>query len=226
MTGGRTKLGQAPILTPAHVRLFLQWVASTAYVERNEVIARLSFECGVRATEIARVTWAMAVTKDWRPRPRLQLHRFATKGGYGARELRIVPAGLGAALGRLLDAMPPRDDKGPIVQFRKFSVDPVIRSKAVQAFFRRGYDAIGLDEASSHSGRRTAITLMARAVGLRNAQVFAGHRSLATTARYEEPDHSAMDRVVAEQLVVQAPRVLRPQMAKAGLASSRRRRSA
>lgn len=225
--GGRTKLGQAPILRPADQREFLQWVASTSFVERNEVIARLSFECGVRATEIARVAWHMAVGPNWRVRPRLQLHRTATKGNYGGRELRIVPHGLGAALERLLDTLPPRDLRGFVIQFRKFSVDAVIRSKAVQAFFRRGYDAIGLDEASSHSGRRTAITLVARTVGLKNAQTFAGHRSLATTARYEEPDYLAIDRVVAEQLVVSAPRVLdvRPRMAKASIGGRRGRRA-
>jgi integrase len=116
--------------------------------------------------------------------------------------------------------MAPRDERGFIVQFRKYSVDAIQRSSAVQAFFRAGYDAIGLREASSHSGRRTAITLVSRAVGLKNAQVFAGHRRLATTAVYEQPAYYLIDRVVTEQLVVSAARVInvgRPVMAKASL---------
>ena len=59
---------------------------------------------------------------------------------------------------------------------------------------------------SSHSGRRTAITLVSRAVGLKNAQVFAGHRRLATTAIYEQPAYNLIDRVVTEQLVVKPQR--------------------
>jgi integrase/recombinase XerD len=222
IVGGRTKQGQAPVLQTAHKRAFLAWVATTAFPLRNEVMARLSFECGVRATEIGRVRWWMVYEPDWRLRPRLQLHASATKGGYGGRSLRIVPHGLGAALERLRAAMVPPDARGFIVHFRKQSVDAIPRSTAVQAFFRDGYDAIGLPEASSHSGRRTAITLMSRTVGLKNAQVFAGHRSLATTARYEEPEYDAIDRVVAEQLVVSASQVIdvrRPVMAKASLDS-------
>lgn len=209
------RLGQAAALDARQERKFLAWLLTTGDPLRNEVMARLSFECGLRATEIARVRWWMAYTPLGRLRSRLQLHATATKGGYGSRSLVIVPEGLGAALDRLRAARPDVMPEGFVIRFRKGSVDPIIRSQAVQAFFRAGYDAIGLPEASSHSGRRTAITHVARALGLKNAQVFAGHRSLATTARYEEPDYAAIDRVVAERLVVQLPRKL--SMAKAGL---------
>ena len=213
--GGRTKLGQAPTLEAADRREFLAWCATTSYAARNEVIARLSFECGLRAVEIGNVRWSMAYEPGWRQRPRLKLHARASKGGYGGRDLRIVPNALGLALEQLRELEPPRDDRGFIVQFRKHSVEPAIRSKAVQAVFRFGYDAIGLEEASSHSGRRTAITLMARTVGIKNAQKFAGHRAVATTLLYEEPDHKAIDRVVDEQLAISGPRLFK--MAKAGL---------
>jgi len=218
--GGRTKQGQAPILEPAHQRAFLAWVATTTFALRNDVIARLSFECAARATEIGRLRWWMAYDPEWRLRPRLQLHASASKGGYSGRSLCIVPHGLGAALERLRVAVAPRDARGFIVHFRKHSVDPVTRSSAVQAFFRAGYDAIGLREASSHSGRRTAITRVSRAVGLKNAQVFAGHRRVATTAVYEDPAYDVIDRVVTELLVVSAAQgidVGRPVMAKASL---------
>ncbi|HEV8474620.1 MAG TPA: site-specific integrase [Methylomirabilota bacterium] len=215
MNGGRTKQGQAPILERADMRAFIAWCASTAYPERNEVIARLSFECGLRAVEIGNVRWEMAYGPEWQLRPRLQLHATASKGGYGGRDLRIVPNALGLALEQLRAVARPHHEHLFVVHFRKQSTEAVMRSKAVQAVFRFGFDAIGLDEASSHSGRRTAITLMSRAVGIRNAQTFAGHRNVATTLRYEEPDHTAIDRVVAEQLAVHGPRMLK--MAKAAL---------
>lgn len=207
--------GQAAYVDERQQRAFLQWVWTTRFPMRNEVIARLNAECGLRATEIGRARWSMAFDPAWRLRPRLQLHATASKGGYGARTLVIVPGGLGQALERLLAHRPPASPEAFIVQFRKGSIDPVIRSAAVQAFFRRGYDAIGCREASSHSGRRTAITRLSRALGLKNAQIFAGHHSSATTALYEEPDYAAIDRVVAERLVVQLPRKL--PMAKAAL---------
>ena len=208
MNGGRRKLGQAPILEPRDKRAFLARCASP----RDEVMARFSFECGLRATEIGRVRWFMVIDPDGRVRPRMKLHHSASKGGYGGREVRISPA-LAIALETLWQAAAPRDDRGFVIQFRKHSTDTQIRSKSVQAFFRATYDEAGLREASSHSGRRTAITDIARALGLKNAQTFAGHRSVATTARYEEPEYAAIDRLV-DELVVNAPRLV---MAKASL---------
>lgn len=224
MTGGRTKLGQAPTLETRDIRELLAWCATTAYPKRNEVIVRLNVECGLRAVEIGNVRWSMAFAPGWQLRPRLQLHRTASKGGYGGRDLRIVPAALGAALLELRQESEPRDERLFVVHFRKHSTEPHIRSRAVQAMFRAGYDAIGLEEHSSHSGRRTAITLLARSVGIKNAQKFAGHRSVATTLRYEEPDTKAIDRVVSEQLAISGPRLFK--MAKAGLRGGRRAASA
>src|SRR5438132_2990992 len=167
-------LGQAAALDATEQRAFLRWVLTTKDPMRNDVIARLSFECGLRATEIGRVRWWMAYGPGWRLRHRLLLHATATKGGYGSRTLAIVPAGLGRALDQLRATRPTATPAGFVIRFRKGSIDPIIRSAAVQAFFRAGFNAIGLPEASSHSGRRTAITQMARALGLKNAQVFAG----------------------------------------------------
>lgn len=216
---GRTKLGQAAALTTREVAAFLGWTRTTSFPVRDEVIARLSFECGLRATEIARVRWWMAVDERRRVRPRLHLHAAATKGGYGARRLLIERKGLGRALERLLELEAPEALDGFVVRFWKFSIDPVIRSAAVQAFFRRGYDAIGCEDASSHSGRRTAITAVERRKGLPHAQAFAGHRSMATTGLYVGVDQAGIDQVVREELVVQVPRLVvgKFRMAKAGL---------
>lgn len=229
MSGGRTKEGKAPRLTRSQQLEFLDWVETTAYPLRNRVIALLSFECCCRATEIARACWSMAFDPYGRLRSHLKLPKRATKGGYGARELYIDRDSLGAALLELRgDA---KDvDVAPstyMVTFRKKSNEPVMRSKAVQAFFRQGFNEIDLPEASSHSGRRTGITLMARAQGLENAQEFAGHRDIATTAGYVDPDHDAIDRVVREQLVVRGPRLLgiRPRMLKVDLAEGSRSRT-
>ena len=66
---------------------------------------------------------------------------------------------------------------------------------------RWGYRTLGISGASSHSGRRTAITLWARrtpTVGgsLRDVQLLAGHSALGTTQRYIEGSDEAKRRVV------------------------------
>ena len=67
--------------------------------------------------------------------------------------------------------------------------------------FRQWYSALGFDGCSSHSGRRTFITMTARNIGrfggsLRDIQALARHRSLAMTQRYIEIDSQAMRKVV------------------------------
>ncbi len=213
--GGVRKRGKAPQLTREQKVDFLTWTTGTWWPTRNMVVALLSFECGLRPIEIARAEWGMAFDPTWRLRPRLRLHNFATKGGYGARDLRISPATLGVALEQLLDERPPMGARQLMIEFRKGGVDEYDRSRRVQEFFRAGYDALGLDEHSSYSGRRTAITQLYLLKGQREAQVFAGHRSAATTAGYIDVDQLSIDRVIDEHLAVRLPRVLK--MAKASV---------
>lgn len=80
------------------------------------------------------------------------------------------------------------------------------RSSATSAqviinLFREWYQALGFHGCSSHSGRRTFITMAARNIGrfggsLRDVQALARHSSLAMTQRYIEIDSRAMERVV------------------------------
>lgn len=213
--GGCRKRGKAPQLTHAQKIAFLAWTTATSAPTRNAVLALLAFECGLRPIEMARVEWGMAFDPSWHLRPRLLLRNFATKGGYGERQLRISPATLGAALERLRAERQPWIARHVLVDFRSGGVNEWSRSRVVQAFFRAGLDAIGLEEHSSYSGRRTAITQLYLTHGLREAQGFAGHRSPSTTAGYIDIDQGTVDRFVDEHLAVQLPRVLK--MAKAGL---------
>ena len=88
-------------------------------------------------------------------------------------------------------------------------IDRVIqseRSKAVGSqtiinMFQTWYRDLGLEGCSSHSGRRTFITMTARQIStvggsLRDIQYLAGHSSLQTTQRYIEGDSESRVKVV------------------------------
>ena len=72
---------------------------------------------------------------------------------------------------------------------------------SVVNWFREIYAELELHGCSSHSGRRTFITMSARVLAktggsLRDIQELAGHRALTTTERYIEGDRAAQRRLI------------------------------
>ena len=66
---------------------------------------------------------------------------------------------------------------------------------------RDWYLKLGFEGCSSHSGRRSFITAVAKKISqvggsLRDVQVLAGHSSLAMTQRYIESDERAKRKIV------------------------------
>ena len=89
-------------------------------------------------------------------------------------------------------------------------IGPVIRSyrgahlkaNSIVNWFVALFNELGYEGCSSHSGRRSFITIAARNVhrsgcSLRDVQLLAGHRSIETTERYIDGDTCAQRRLVA-----------------------------
>ncbi len=194
---------QAKILDDLQQAHLLALAARTAYMPaRNSAIVRLSFEAWLRATEMVRLRWRMVTDAGGRLRDVLRLENTASKGHTGGRVIPLTP-GTVAALEQLLHDAAPVDPDALILRFRKASIDPVTRSQAVQALFRRWYRDLGYRGATSHSGRRTGITTAARGLAetphtsLRDVQTLAGHASITTTQRYIDPNPEGHRRLMA-----------------------------
>ena len=74
-------------------------------------------------------------------------------------------------------------------------------ANAVAVWFHTRFAELGIEGASSHSGRRTFITAAAKKIAeaggsLRDVQELAGHASLATTQRYIQGDTAAKRNVI------------------------------
>jgi integrase/recombinase XerD len=186
----------AKVLRPADVRRVLTHVSLQPYPERATVMVLMSFKAGLRACEIAGLEWPMVLASTKRIDHQITIARSIAKRGSG----RVLP--MHAHLRKALVAL-------HLAEGRPVS-GPVIRSKrgtnltpgSVVNWFRAVYDAVGLEECSSHSGRRTFITEAARVLAktggsLRDIQELAGHRAITTTERYIAGNRDAQRRLIS-----------------------------
>jgi integrase len=188
---------QAKILTKPQAEAVLSYLASTRYPVRNRVIFLLSLKAGLRAKEIASLTWAMVTDAEGQITDAISLTDVASKGRSG----RVVP--LNKELRAVISLWKAESDKAPRKSRYIITSERGQQTSAAVIVnkFACWYKALGFQGASSHSGRRTFITNTARRIStvggsLRDVQLLAGHSALGTTQRYIEADGLAQRRVV------------------------------
>jgi integrase len=185
---------QAKILSPRDVNDLLIFATCTRHPVRNRVIVLFAAKAGLRAGEIAKLTWDMVLDPTGEISSVIELYDAVAKNGKG----------------RLIPVHP--DLRQALAAYRSLSTGtgPVVRSErggpmtplSIVVWFNRAFRNIGLKGCSSHSGRRTFITRAARLVhkaggSLRDVQLLAGHRSIQTTQRYIDGDTDAQRKLIA-----------------------------
>jgi integrase len=186
---------RAKILSHDHVEDLLVFARQTRHPIRNQVLVLLSVKAGLRAGEIAHLTWQMLTGPTGEVGSSLELQDRVAKKGSG-RAIPIHPE-LRTALVKL--ARLALVLEGPIIRSERGGpMTPV----SIVCWFANAYRAIGLRGCSSHSGRRTFITRAARLLhnagaSLRDVQLLAGHRSIQTTQRYIDGDTDAQRKLVS-----------------------------
>jgi integrase len=186
---------QAKTLRKRQIQATLTALAKTRYPARNRLILLLSVRAGLRAKEIAGLTWTMVTNADGQISRAIHLHNNASKGRSG----RTIPmhTELRAAFEELLgDAKP--NPNGFVIRTER---SKRTSAQVIVNLFARWYEILGFSGCSSHSGRRTFITNAARRIStvdgsLRDVQILAGHSNLRTTQRYIEPNASAQTKVI------------------------------
>jgi integrase len=185
---------RAKILSVADVGDMLVFASCTRHPLRNTVMVLLSAKAGLRAGEIANLTWDMVVDATGQISGLIELADAAAKKCSG-RSIPIHPD-LAAALRAWRD-IENRSDY-VVASERGGRMNPL----SIVVWFNRAFKNIGLKGCSSHSGRRTFVTRAARIVhkaggSLRDVQLLAGHRSIQTTQRYIDGDTDAQRKLVA-----------------------------
>ena len=183
----------AKTLTKQQLVAALRRAAHSRYPERDRVMVLLSVKAGLRAGEIAKLTWPMVVDAQGRVASHIELHDAAAKKRSG-RTIPLHPD-LMRSLRRLHKQYAVR---GPVIQSER---GEALRPSSVVNWFARLYRELGFEGCTSHSGRRTFITNAARLVfkaggSLRDVQQLAGHRSIEHTQAYIDGDARAKRRLV------------------------------
>jgi integrase/recombinase XerD len=186
---------QAKTMSKGQVEAVLGYLAKTRNPVRNRLIFLLSAKAGLRAKEIARLTWWMTNDPQGEIGRAICLQDSASKGRSG----RMIPLN-----DEVRDAL--IEYRKEVVSFtgpfvisteRALSTSP----QAIVNMFQRWYRHLGFVGCSSHSGRRTFITNAARKIStvggsLRDVQMLAGHTNLRTTQRYIDANPEAQVRIV------------------------------
>lgn len=185
---------QAKTLADEQIEALLQYAKASRYPERNRLIVLLSVKAGLRAAEIAKLTWPMVLDASGSVGTTIELQDWAAKKRSG----RTIP--MHSDLRSALRSW--RATQQPVGSVIKSERSEAMRPLSIINWFASAYQYLGLEGCSSHSGRRTFITRAARKVhqaggSLRDVQLLAGHRSIQTTQRYIEGDTDAQRRLVS-----------------------------
>jgi integrase len=185
---------QAKIPFDDNLEDLLLFAETSRHPLRNKVMVLLSAKAGLRAGEIAHLTWAMVTGPAGEIGTVLELPDRAAKNRSG----RVIPLheDLRTALAAWRKAT---SSAGPVIVSER---SRRMTAQSIVVWFANAYRITGLDGCSSHSGRRTFITRAARLVhqaggSLRDVQLLAGHRSIQTTQRYIDGDTDAQRKLVS-----------------------------
>ena len=186
---------RARILSADNIETAFRHIEETSHSPySDEAKFALSVFAGLRVSEIADLTTSAFLDADGKIGPNIIVGANLAKGG---RE-RIIPIHprLRQALQKLRKAHPHID----YVSFSHWGRIKKQSPSALKDFFSKLYREIGLEGCSSHSGRRTFITGLAKLAAeknrtLRDVQVLAGHSRLETTQIYIDPSDDYADLV-------------------------------
>lgn len=166
--------------------------------ERARLIFFLSLYCGLRSCEIGALTLENVLGASGEVGEYLELAKQQTKGKLTGRRIPLHPKLLEALRSYLTVRSQQKNDSDSLLvtnRGRRLSAN-FITVSLFNLYKRAGVNA------SSHSGRRSFCTRMARdlaicSASLRDIQILMGHKNLASTQRYIDGSEGGQKKLIA-----------------------------
>jgi integrase len=187
---------RAKTLEPEQLDRLLDYVKQhSAMPERDRLIVMLSFKAGLRAAEIVKID--MDALTDAEGRIGKAINIFAHVGKMGReRSIPMHP--------HVRDALAKFRRRFPSTDYVAVAADQRSRMSvnAMTVYLHRLFAKAGFQECSSHSGRRTFGTELAKRANkfhnsLKDVQLLMGHARLDTTERYIEASQDTFKMVAS-----------------------------
>ena len=173
-------MSQAKTLTTAELDQVLEYIEKQNFALRNRVMLLTGMWSGMRVSEIASLSVGDVMNTNGSVKSEVRLSAEQTKGRHPRTV--FLPEKLRLELQVYLNLRKPIDTKLPlfITAGRKGFTANVMTQHFYWLFKKAG-----IDGASSHSMRRSYISVLAsKGIGVRVLASLAGHRSIAVTQRY------------------------------------------
>ena len=172
---------QAKVLNEKELKKVIDFIDATdRHAERNRTMLLLTHYCGMRVKEIANLKVLDVVGKDGNIVDVIYLAEEQTKGNDSRRV--FVSKKAKALLKRYLNA------NLSVIQSDYLFVTQKSKQftpNTLTQLLKRLYEQVGINGASSHSGRRSFITKLAtNGINVRVIAELASHKSIQTTQRY------------------------------------------
>jgi len=175
-------MAAAKSLTPAELQTVLAYTATQPYAQRNRAMLMMTVAAGLRVSEVAGLTLGDVLDSKGSVRSEVFLAAHRVKHQH-ARTI-FINSRLQEELADYIETRTNKDPTLPLFPShrgprRHFSPNTLAQH------FHWVYRRAGVNNASSHSGRKTFLTSLAsQGVSVFVLAALAGHKSIATTQRY------------------------------------------
>jgi integrase/recombinase XerD len=186
------KMAKAKTLTERDLRKVLNYVAVNKHAARNRALVLITHWAGVRVATVASLLISDVLNEDGSIKAEVRLAPHQAKGGRAYTV--FICEKLRKELATYISMIDVSDTSKPLFYSQKrdgFTANTLCQ------FFWWLYRKVGIDGASSHSGRRSFITNLAnKGIGVRVLQSLANHSSISTTQAYIDVNDGMLRKAV------------------------------